>query len=131
MTRSSYSRSKVDGNGTVVEVHSFNLRTTQLVLSIITAVMTIAVSTTGLAWWMIGPRLDSHIDERSHAIIAPKAVEAEREHGRIRAEALAAIAAEREARKVESDVSKERLIRIETDLVYIRTRIDQLYARGR
>ena len=121
--RSSYSRVRTDNGGAVSTVHSFNLKTAQILLALVTSIIAVIGTSLSVTWWAIGPRLDGHVDARVHRYIAPQVIAAEAEHARIRTEFSVALTNEQQRRQ-------EQLTRIEADLLYIRTRIDQLYSRG-
>jgi len=113
-----YSRLVLDDNSG--SVHRFTLRTFQLVLSVVGSLVAVVGTSLTVTWWMIGPRLDAHIDHRVMVHTERHVAEAHVEHERMRREWQVALASMQA-------LQNEHNRRMEADSLYIRTRLDQLY----
>ena len=105
------------------EVWRLTIPRIMAIVSLLTGVAGVVSMSLGTAYWVIAPRLDQRIDVRVERQLASRIIDSEQDHTRIRAEMASMITHEKELRR-------EQLTRIEADLLYIRTRLDQLYARG-
>jgi hypothetical protein len=105
------------------EVWRLTIPRIMAIVSLLTGVAGVVSMSLGTAYWVIAPRLNQRIDVRVERQLASRIIDSEQDHTRIRAEMASMITHEKELRR-------EQLTRIEADLLYIRTRLDQLYARG-
>ena len=105
------------------EVWRLTIPRIMAIVSLLIGVAGVVSMSLGTAYWVIAPRLDQRIDVRVERQLASRIIDSEQDHTRIRAEMASMITHEKELRR-------EQLTRIEADLLYIRTRLDQLYARG-